>query len=87
MKVGCRYASQVQLLRQTIPVAITVVVSTIDDFQAREGDIAIISAVLYNAGGNISLVKKKFRLDVSWNLDPAEAGAHHRWRQTRVTSE
>ncbi|EIW53893.1 uncharacterized protein TRAVEDRAFT_131916 [Trametes versicolor FP-101664 SS1] len=74
MKVGCQYASQVQLLRQTIPVAITAIVSTIDGFQGREGDVAIISTVFCNAGGNISFVEVEFRLNVSWTLDPAEAG-------------
>ncbi|RPD72239.1 hypothetical protein L226DRAFT_467312, partial [Lentinus tigrinus ALCF2SS1-7] len=60
------YSRQVQLLKQTIPGAMDVVVSTIDGFQGREGDIVVFSTVRCNAEGEIGFVEDERRLNVAW---------------------
>ena len=60
------YSRQVQLLRQTLPGALDVVVSTIDGFQGREGDVVVFSTVRCNAEGEIGFVEDERRLNVAW---------------------
>ena len=60
------YSRQVQLLRQTLPPALDVAVSTIDGFQGREGDVVVFSTVRCNAEGDIGFVEDERRLNVAW---------------------
>ena len=60
------YSRQVQLLKQTIPAAMDVVVSTIDGFQGREGDIVVFTTVRCNVEGEIGFVEDERRLNVAW---------------------
>ncbi|RDX43226.1 RdRP-domain-containing protein [Lentinus brumalis] len=60
------YSRQVQLLKQTIPASMDVVVSTIDGFQGREGDIVVFSTVRCNTEGDIGFVEDERRLNVAW---------------------
>ena len=60
------YSRQVLLLKQTIPASMDVVVSTIDGFQGREGDIVVFSTVRCNAEGEIGFVEDERRLNVAW---------------------
>ncbi|KAI0685002.1 P-loop containing nucleoside triphosphate hydrolase protein [Cerioporus squamosus] len=60
------YSRQVQLLKQTIPGSMDVVVSTIDGFQGREGDIVVFSTVRCNVEGDIGFVEDERRLNVAW---------------------
>ncbi|KAI0364829.1 P-loop containing nucleoside triphosphate hydrolase protein [Pilatotrama ljubarskyi] len=60
------YSRQVQLLRQTLPATQDAVVSTIDGFQGREGDIVVFSTVRCNAEGDIGFVEDERRLNVAW---------------------
>ncbi|OCH91052.1 RdRP-domain-containing protein [Obba rivulosa] len=60
------YSRQVQLLKQTIPASLDVVVSTIDGFQGREADIVVFTTVRSNAEGDIGFLEDARRLNVAW---------------------
>lgn len=60
------YSRQVKDLKDAIPSPINTVVSTIDGFQGREGDVVIFSTVRCNAQGDIGFVEDAKRLNVAW---------------------
>lgn len=60
------YSRQVQLLKQTLPQNLNVVVSTIDGFQGRESDIVVLSTVRSNMEGDLGFVDDARRLNVAW---------------------
>ena len=60
------YSREVELLQQILPGGLDVVVSTIDGFQGREGDVVVFSTVCCNAEGEIGFVEDEGRLNVAW---------------------
>lgn len=60
------YSRQVKALKDAMPSAKNISVSTIDGFQGREGDVVIFSTVRCNAKGDIGFVEDAKRLNVAW---------------------
>ena len=60
------YSRQVQLLKQSLPASLNVVVSTIDGFQGREADVVVFTTVRSNAEGDIGFLEDARRLNVAW---------------------
>ena len=60
------YSRQVKAFKDSIPSPNNTVMSTIDGFQGREGDIVIFSTVRCNAEGDIGFVEDAKRLNVAW---------------------
>ena len=59
------YSRQVQLLKQTLPPKLSAIVSTIDGFQGREGDVIVFSTVRCNVEGDVGFVEDERRLNVA----------------------